>query len=76
MSYCQKLSRFCSAHILHLNRIGDNIRLVEGYVPDQEVEKYFAAADLVVAQIYSQYYHVRTPSHSSTRRRAAYSPTN
>lgn len=30
------------------NRIGDNIRLVEGYVPDQEVEKYFAAADLVV----------------------------
>ena len=30
------------------NRIGDSIRLVEGYVPDQEVEKYFAAADLVV----------------------------
>lgn len=30
------------------NGIGDHIRLVEGYVPDQEVEKYFAAADLVV----------------------------
>lgn len=30
------------------NRIRGNIKLVEGYVPDQEVEKYFAAADLVV----------------------------
>lgn len=28
--------------------IEDNIRLIEGYVPDQEVEKYFAATDLVV----------------------------
>lgn len=30
------------------NRIGDHIRLMEGYVPDQEVEKYFMASDLVV----------------------------
>lgn len=29
------------------NHVQDSIRLVEGYVPDQEVEKYFAAADLV-----------------------------
>lgn len=28
--------------------LGDSIRLVEGYVPDEEVEKYFAAADLVI----------------------------
>lgn len=28
--------------------IEDNIRLVEGYIPDKEVEKYFAASDLVV----------------------------
>ena len=30
------------------HQIGDHIQLVEGYVPDQEVEKYFAASDLVV----------------------------
>lgn len=30
------------------NHIADSIRLVEGYVPDQEVEKYFAASDLAV----------------------------
>lgn len=30
------------------NNLRDSIRLVEGYVPDQEVEKYFASADLVV----------------------------
>ena len=30
------------------NDIQNNIRLVEGYVPDQEVEQYFAASDLVV----------------------------
>ena len=30
------------------NNIIDNVCLVEGYVPDQEVEKYFAASDLVV----------------------------
>ena len=30
------------------NDIQKNIRLVEGYVPDREVEQYFAASDLVV----------------------------
>lgn len=30
------------------NDIRDQVRLVEGYIPDKEVEKYFAAADLVV----------------------------
>jgi len=30
------------------NGITEHTRLVEGYVPDQEVEKYFAASDLVV----------------------------
>ena len=30
------------------NEIRDQINLVEGYIPDKEVEKYFAAADLVV----------------------------
>lgn len=30
------------------NDIQKNIRLVEGYVPDQEVEQYFTASDLVV----------------------------
>lgn len=28
--------------------IGDQVQMVEGYVPDDEVEKYFAASDLVV----------------------------
>lgn len=28
--------------------IGENVRLVEGYIPDRDVEQYFAAADLVV----------------------------
>lgn len=30
------------------NRIEDEVILVEGYIPDREVEKYFAAADLIV----------------------------
>lgn len=30
------------------NDIQNSVRLVEGYVPDQEVEQYFAASDLVV----------------------------
>lgn len=30
------------------NNISDNTILVEGYIPDREVEKYFAASDLVV----------------------------
>lgn len=30
------------------NGIGAHITVVEGYIPDREVEKYFAAADLVV----------------------------
>lgn len=30
------------------NGIGECVQLVEGYIPDQEVEKYFAASDLVV----------------------------
>lgn len=30
------------------NDIQDCVKLVEGYIPDQEVEKYFAASDLVV----------------------------
>lgn len=33
---------------IQANGIRDQVRLVEGYIPDQEVEKYFAAADLVV----------------------------
>lgn len=28
--------------------IGDLVRLVDGYIPDQDIEQYFAAADLVV----------------------------
>ena len=31
-----------------LNSIEDNVTVVEGYVPDREVEKYFSAANLVV----------------------------
>jgi glycosyltransferase involved in cell wall biosynthesis len=34
--------------IIEEEGIKDNIRLVEGYIPDGEVEKYFAATDLVV----------------------------
>jgi glycosyltransferase involved in cell wall biosynthesis len=34
--------------IIEEEGIKDNIRLVEGYIPDSEVEKYFAATDLVV----------------------------
>lgn len=30
------------------NGIADTVKLVEGYIPDREVEKYFAASDLVV----------------------------
>ena len=30
------------------NGVGDHIIVVEGYIPDREVEKYFAASDLVV----------------------------
>lgn len=33
---------------IRTNGIRDQVRLVEGYIPDREVEKYFAAADLVV----------------------------
>ena len=33
---------------LQVNGIQEQVRLAEGYIPDQEVEKYFAAADLVV----------------------------
>lgn len=33
---------------IRVNDIRDQVRLVEGYIPDKEVEKYFAAADLVV----------------------------
>lgn len=29
-------------------KIKDNVRLIEGYIPDKDVEKYFAASDLVV----------------------------
>lgn len=37
-------------YIGKINNLGlqNNIHLVEGYIPDQEVEPYFAAADLVV----------------------------
>ena len=35
-------------NIIAKNNLQNNIRLVEGYVPDCEVEKYFAASDLVV----------------------------
>lgn len=35
-------------NIIAQNNLQHNIRLVEGYVPDCEVEKYFAASDLVV----------------------------
>ena len=34
--------------LIEENHLGDNIVVVEGYIPDQEVEKYFAATDLVV----------------------------
>lgn len=33
---------------IRTNDIRDQVRLEEGYIPDREVEKYFAAADLVV----------------------------
>lgn len=33
---------------IQANGIKEQIKLVEGYIPDREVEKYFAAADLVV----------------------------
>lgn len=35
-------------NLISQNDIEENIHLVEGYIPDQEVEKYFAATDLVV----------------------------
>lgn len=35
-------------NIITQNNLQHNIRLVEGYIPDCEVEKYFAASDLVV----------------------------
>ncbi len=28
--------------------VGDNVKIIDGYVPDKEVEKYFASTDLVV----------------------------
>lgn len=34
--------------LIHKLDIEDSVQLVEGYIPDQEVEKYFAACDLVV----------------------------
>lgn len=34
--------------IIKENKIADNVRIVDGYVPDKEVEKYFAASDIVV----------------------------
>lgn len=34
--------------IINENKIADNVRIVDGYVPDKEVEKYFAASDIVV----------------------------
>ncbi len=34
--------------IIEKEGIGENVRLVEGYIPDRDVEQYFAAADLVV----------------------------
>lgn len=37
--YVEQIRRF---------EIGDQVQMVEGYVPDDEVEKYFAASDLVV----------------------------
>ncbi len=30
------------------NHVEENIRIIDGYIPDNEVEKFFAAADLVV----------------------------
>ena len=35
-------------NIIANHNLQNNIRLVEGYVPDCEVEKYFAASDLIV----------------------------
>ena len=35
-------------NIIANHNLQHNIRLVEGYVPDCEVEKYFAASDLIV----------------------------
>lgn len=34
--------------IINENKIAYNVRIVDGYVPDKEVEKYFAASDIVV----------------------------
>ena len=34
--------------IIEKEEIRENVRLVEGYIPDKDVEQYFAAADLVV----------------------------
>ncbi len=34
--------------IIEREGIRENVRLVEGYIPDRDVEQYFAAADLVV----------------------------
>lgn len=34
--------------IVEKEEIRENVRLVEGYIPDKDVEQYFAAADLVV----------------------------
>lgn len=34
--------------IINENKIADNVRIIDGYVPDKEVEKYFAASDIVV----------------------------
>lgn len=34
--------------LIEQEQIGDYVQMVEGYIPDKEVEKYFAASDLVV----------------------------
>ena len=34
--------------LIEANGIGDNVKIIDGYVPDREVEKYFAMTDLVV----------------------------
>ncbi len=34
--------------MIRLNGVEDNIRIYDGYIPDEEVEKFFAASDLVV----------------------------
>ncbi len=35
-------------NLIEKSRVGDSITVVDGYIPDKEIEKYFAACDLVV----------------------------